>query len=381
MSRPRSPHPKLVHDRARGQAACWYTDPHTGKRRGVRLGPWGSAEAESAYACLLADLRVGAVEPPAAVGGASVAELCVRYARHASQYYGGRSSEFAHLKAVLAILAGRCGELPAGSFGPKEFRRCRDEFAGKGWQRQYVNDQARRLRTVFKWAVGEELVPAGVWQSLRAVPGLARGRSPAPEREPVTPPPLRAVVAVLRRVPPTVAAMIRFQWLTGCRCQDVCGLRWEYVDRSGDVWVCRPEQHKGRWRGRVREFFAGPRAQRVMVRPDPVASGPEEPGENASCTSRKPGSDHPASGPVFRTRLGGNYKVMSYCRAVLRACRRAGVEEWSPGQLRHATGTRVRARYGLEAAQVILGHAKADVTQLYAETSRTLAKEVARKAG
>jgi len=357
MSRPRSPHPKLVHDRARGQAACWYTDPHTGKRRGVRLGPWGSAEAESAYARLLADLRVGAVEPPAAVGGASVAELCVRYARHASQYYGGRSSEFAHLKAVLAILAGRCGELPAGSFGPKEFRRVRDEFAARGWQRQYVNDQARRLRTVFKWAVGEELVPAGVWQSLRAVPGLARGRSPAPEREPVTPPPLRAVVAVLRRVPPTVAAMIRFQWLTGCRCQDVCGLRWEHVERSGDVWVCRPEQHKGRWRGKVREFFAGPRAQRLL-------------------------SDHSADcGPVFRTRLGGNYKVMSYCRAVLRACRRAGVAEWSPGQLRHGAGTRVRARYGLEAAQVILGHAKADVTQLYAETSRTLAKEVSRKAG
>ena len=357
MSRPRSPHPKLVHDRARGQAACWYTDPHTGKRRGVRLGPWGSAEAESAYACLLADLRVGAVEPPAAVGGASVAELCVRYARHASQYYGGRSSEFAHLKAVLAILAGRCGELPAGSFGPKEFRRVRDEFAARGWQRQYVNDQARRLRTVFKWAVGEELVPAGVWQSLRAVPGLARGRSPAPEREPVTPPPLRAVVAVLRRGPPTVARMLRFQWLTGCRCQDVCGLRWEHVDRSGDVWVCRPEQHKGRWRGRVREFFAGPRAQRLL-------------------------SDHSADcGPVFRTRLGGNYKVMSYCRAVLRACRRAGVAEWSPGQLRHATAVRVRARFGVEAAKVVLGHADIGTTLIYAEKNAVLATSVVSKIG
>jgi hypothetical protein len=35
----------------------------------------------------------------------------------------------------------------------------------------------------------------------------------------------------------------------------------------------------------------------------------------------------------------------------------------------------------LEAAQVILGHAKADVTQVYAERDSALAVEVARKIG
>jgi hypothetical protein len=45
---------------------------------------------------------------------------------------------------------------------------------------------------------------------------------------------------------------------------------------------------------------------------------------------------------------------------------------WSPNRLRHTCGTRVRAEYGLEAAQVYLGHTKADVTQIYAE--RDLAK-------
>ena len=54
---------------------------------------------------------------------------------------------------------------------------------------------------------------------------------------------------------------------------------------------------------------------------------------------------------------------------------------WSPNQLRHAAGTEVRRLFGLEAAQVILGHAKADVTQVYAERDQALAAEVMRKIG
>jgi site-specific recombinase XerC len=54
---------------------------------------------------------------------------------------------------------------------------------------------------------------------------------------------------------------------------------------------------------------------------------------------------------------------------------------WSPNQLRHAAGTEVRRQYGLEAAQVILGHAKADVTQVYAERDHALAIEVMGKIG
>ena len=54
---------------------------------------------------------------------------------------------------------------------------------------------------------------------------------------------------------------------------------------------------------------------------------------------------------------------------------------WSPNQLRHATGTEVRRLFGLEAAQVILGHAKADVTQVYAERDMATGAEVMRKIG
>ena len=54
---------------------------------------------------------------------------------------------------------------------------------------------------------------------------------------------------------------------------------------------------------------------------------------------------------------------------------------WSPNQLRHAAGTEVRRQFGLEAAQVVLGHSKADVTQVYAERDQALAAEIMQKIG
>jgi site-specific recombinase XerC len=54
---------------------------------------------------------------------------------------------------------------------------------------------------------------------------------------------------------------------------------------------------------------------------------------------------------------------------------------WHPNQIRHTVGTEVRARYGLEAAQCLLGHTKATVTEVYAERDMRQAAEIARKIG
>jgi site-specific recombinase XerC len=57
------------------------------------------------------------------------------------------------------------------------------------------------------------------------------------------------------------------------------------------------------------------------------------------------------------------------------------VESWHPNQLRHSFATRVRKLAGLEAAQVALGHAHANVTQIYAEKNLAHATEIARQIG
>ena len=55
---------------------------------------------------------------------------------------------------------------------------------------------------------------------------------------------------------------------------------------------------------------------------------------------------------------------------------------WHPYQLRHAAGTRIRREFGLEAAQIALGHSSALVTDaVYAERDLTKVVEVMRKIG
>ena len=88
---------------------------------------------------------------------------------------------------------------------------------------------------------------------------------------------------------------------------------------------------------------------------------------------------------------GKHYSKDSYRRCISRAVelanearQKAGLAplpHWHPNQLRHSLGTEVRQKFGLEAAQVVLGHSKADVTQVYAERDQRLAVEVARQVG
>jgi len=54
---------------------------------------------------------------------------------------------------------------------------------------------------------------------------------------------------------------------------------------------------------------------------------------------------------------------------------------WAPNQLRHAAGTEIRKRFGLEGTQVALGRSKANVTEIYAERDLSKAMEIARQAG
>jgi len=74
---------------------------------------------------------------------------------------------------------------------------------------------------------------------------------------------------------------------------------------------------------------------------------------------------------------GSEFRPAAYAHAVQKAAKRAGVLHWHPNQLRHLFATEVRAAFGLEAAQVLLGHSRADVTQVYAERDLTLAVKVA----
>jgi integrase len=95
--------------------------------------------------------------------------------------------------------------------------------------------------------------------------------------------------------------------------------------------------------------------------------------------------------PKPRKAPGAKYNADSYRRAVARACDLADewakggivvgnkeriIPRWHPHQIRHNTATKLRAKYGLEAAQVILGHKTLTATQIYAEKNIEKAKQI-----
>jgi integrase len=49
--------------------------------------------------------------------------------------------------------------------------------------------------------------------------------------------------------------------------------------------------------------------------------------------------------------------------------------------LRHTAATVIRAKYGVEAAKVILGHTKVETTQIYAERDLEKAQEIMAEIG
>ena len=76
-----------------------------------------------------------------------------------------------------------------------------------------------------------------------------------------------------------------------------------------------------------------------------------------------------------------SYDSSSYRRALQRACKKAGVQQWHPHQLRHNAATALREQFGIEAARLILGHRSAAVTEIYAEVNRARAIEVMERFG
>jgi site-specific recombinase XerC len=54
---------------------------------------------------------------------------------------------------------------------------------------------------------------------------------------------------------------------------------------------------------------------------------------------------------------------------------------WSPNQLRHSRATAIRERFGIEAAQTVLGHSDPRVTEIYAERDFAMAANIMKEIG
>lgn len=357
------------------------------------LGKEGDPECEKAYEALVAVwLAKGrpsrweetGVEVRSAL---TLDDLILEYSEFIEVYYvknGKPTAEQSKIRAALRFVRALGGTKPADAFGPLLLEQARDAMIEAGHCRRHVNQSVQRIRRCFRWGVAKQLVAPATLQGLEALPGLRRGRSKARETEPVRPAPAEAIEAVLPLVSRQVAAMIRLQLLTGMRPGEVCLMRGCDLDRSGDVWVYTPATHKTEHHGRVRQVLIGPRGQEVL-RPFLATTSylfrADEAAVEARAKRKKPGRRPKKRKASPKRSPRPHYDRFSYARAVVRACETAGVERWSPNQLRHAAATHLRQEAGIEMARVVLGHSSAVTSEIYAERDLAGAAKVLGRIG
>jgi len=366
----------------------------------------------------------------------TVTEVLLAYLPFARQYYskpdavtGKRSPTrtFEQMKQVARELQEHYGRHAVAEFGPAELVALRVRFVRElNWGRKHTNEMVKRIVAMFQFASERLDVPIFVWQTLKTVKSLHKGRPlftyegqivadeaglPIIPREGVIPPPVddETVRRTLEMLPAVVADMVRFQRATGCRPGEVCHLRPKEIDRSGDVWIYRPPSSKTDHVECDRRVIAiGATAQAILA--PYLLRGPEEfcfsPADSekkrrsARAAERKtPLSCGNIRGSNRKTapirKLGNHYKATAYAKAVHRAVARVNaeaervgepvIERWSPNQLRksHALEVRENEGLGLDHAQVALGHQQRETTErFYARISANeKAVEVARRIG
>ncbi len=359
------------------------------------LGPYGSPDSHEKYARLIAEWQVSRAEQrPLSIRNAddkpiAINELILAFWHHVKQRYvknGAPTSERRSYRTALQPVRRLYGGVPVTDFGPLALVACRKELIDAGICRKRVNQHVTRIRRMFKWGVAHELVPETVWRALCAVEGLRVGE--AVETEPIKPVPEEHVTAIESFLTPQIWAMVNLQLWSGCRPGEACVLRAIDINMQGKIWEYRPHTHKGEHHEKDRVVYLGPHAQRIIkpwLKTDlyEYLFSPREAKAwfqaQRARNRRTPKPKRPRECQRKRNPRrtpGDRYATSAFDHAISRACERAGVPKWTPNQLRHNAGTRIRAAYGIEAARIILGHSSVATSEIYAEIDQEKAWEI-----
>jgi integrase len=397
------------------------------------LGRYGSKQARAAYARLIGEVEAVGQEAVKAVHaaiaeptGPTVAETCLAFVDYAEATYrknGRLTSTCSTFRTPVRVLRELYGSTPAKDFSPVALESVRSAFVKLGLSRGVANTYAGHVRRIFRWAVGRNLVPVSVVQALECLDPIRAGRTDARECGPVLPVDDATIEATLPYLSPVVKSMVRLQRLTGMRPGEVCSIRPCDIDRTDrDVWTYRPAEHKTMHKGRARVVHIGPQGQEILLpyllrpataccfSPTEAVQAVRDERHERRQTPQGRGNEIGTNRKRKPVRPPGErYDAGSYRRAIWRACEQAfGMPKklraippnatdrgerrqqaakwreancWSPNQLRHTAATAIRGEFGLEAVQAALGHAHMDTSQIYAEKTERLGRDVAKRLG
>lgn len=377
--------PTYRRHRASGQAVV------TLEGRDFYLGKFNSPESRAEYDRVVNEwLARGRriVEKSIGADGLLMKELIAGYYGHCV----ATLHELEVSKVELAVRPVRemYGDIPAAKFGPVAFQAVRQKMIDDSLGINTIRQRLGIIKRMVAWGVANEMLPGDAHYKLQAVSRLKSGQNGVKPAKKVKPAPPEDIEAILPVLNPVVRAMVQLQVLTGARPGEIRRLSTGQIDRSVDPWIYNPTHHKTERFGAVRQIPLGPRAQEILkdwlkADPDAPIFSPREACRivwEASYSPKrtdKQRASKRAKNP--RWHLGAMYSSDAYRWAIELACSRARVPVFSPNQIRHTYATRVRREYGPEAAQVLLGHAKANTTELYAERDLDKAIAIAKKIG
>ena len=325
------------------------------------LGKYGTQASRREYDRVIAEFVTNGRQAFHDPDEILVEQLIIRFIDTAEAERNYSADRIAKIVRILRHLDSLYGAQPVTNFTPAALKTIRRQYLDRNICRDTINGYMQIIKHVFDWGCEEEIVPAAVAGALRTVKALQRGRTAAPEYRVVGPVADDAVELTLAHIKSLqVQDMIRVQRLISGRPQDVFNMRLCDVDQFGEVWKYAPYTHKTKHRGKIRLLAIGPKAQLILQTYFDQITDAEQ--------------------FVFPRPKAKNINHW-YGSVIADACKKAGVPRWAPNQLRHAAGTEIRDKFGLEYAQAALGHANAQTTQIYAKLSFDKAAMVAKEIG
>ncbi len=337
------------------------------------------------------------------------------------------------IRQTTRLLCDLYGDVKLEEFGPISLKAVRSFMVDSGAIcRKEINARINTIRSMFKWAASEEMIDESIHRALQTVSGLRVGAIGAFDHAPVEAVASEQVNAIRPFVSRQVWAIVQMQIFTAARAGEILIMRPGDIDRSEDIWVYTPQNHKTAHHNIRRFIYIGEQAQRVLTPflfrdDDRYCFSPAE-AQKEFQAARAAARKTPLS---YGNRPGTNrkrkpkratmdrYESTSYPNAIYRACDRAfpppaplakrtGGDErettaewnarlndvqkaelkawqkdhrWHPHQLRHYAATHIRAEFDRDTAQAILGHQNGATTEIYAPPDHSKAFAAMREIG
>ncbi len=407
MPRPKAPLPKIRFHLS-GNAIVTICG------RDYYLGKHGSPVSFARYAILIRDYQANGMTAPPDISSSelvsltegfesglptvhledepiTIKHLMASYNAHAETVYETSPAEQSRIKQICDEIELHEGSTIVAKYGPKKLKDQRDRWVKSGKCRKYCNRLTCLVVRIFGWGVSEELVDETTWRALMSVTPLREGKTAAPESDARVPVSLDDVRKTIPELSPMLRAMVRIHVATGMRPTELCTIRPMDIDKAGPEWLYKPPHHKNKSKGQDRVIpilgdakdalidYMNRAADSYCFCPsESVAQWQAKKRSNRRSKVQPSQEDRSKENPLVQP--GDRYTQDSYRRAIHRACKRAGVKQWFPYQLRHLNLTEVRDALSAEHAQAIGGHSRIDMTNVYAKAKVEKAIEAAKHA-